>query len=132
MALFQTAFSGNGFNIRGVTAGDAAEMESRLTNEIAAAVIAGETGMVEFQVAGAGAGLNWEAWFVSSAVATSGARLPYNSIDVAAAEAGNPVEALLKLNQKIASFGVDFVYKVVIAGAGVGPTYMAIAVVTLD
>lgn len=130
MALFKAQYSPNNhFNIRGVEAGDGPEMVSRLTNEVAAAVAASETGMVDLQIAGAGAGPQWWAWFVSADAASSGARVSYTpAIAFAASVAGNPDEAVFTLKNNIAALPPNQIYKIVVAGAGVGPTYMALAV----
>jgi hypothetical protein len=114
------------FRIRSVQAGDADEMVSRLTALLAAE----EEPIVDLQLAGAGAGPLWEAWVVVGD-ANAGITLSPSTAAVVAAVAGNPTEARLRLSQKLAAFNavtpISAVYKVVVAGGGVGPTYMAVA-----
>ena len=94
MALYDARYAAApAFNVRAVEAGDAAEMVSRLTNEFAAAVTAGEARIVDFKIAGAASGLLWQAWFV---VGTSEIGIPTAplagpaGVRVVAAEAGSP------------------------------------------
>lgn len=126
MALFEAQI----LNIRAVEAGNAAEMVTRLQAEIAAAATANEESMVDLELAGAGSGPQWIASFPtgSSEQVTSGASLALSPAPVVvAAVAGNPVELMLRLNQALAAASHGDVYKVVVAGGGSGPTYMAIA-----
>lgn len=134
MALFNAPFApAPVFNIRAVEAGDADEMVSRLTNQIAAAVAAGEVRMADFKIAGAGSGLLWQGWFVTgTSVDTPNA--PLASLQAVAAVAGSPAEALFYVKQRLAAeIGVaaSVVHKTVVAGAGDGPTYMAVALFRL-
>lgn len=135
MALYDARYAAApAFNVRAVEAGDAAEMVSRLTNEFAAAVTAGEARIVDFKIAGAASGLLWQAWFV---VGTSEIGIPTAplagpaGVRVVAAEAGSPAEALFYAKQRLAAaIGVtpSLIFKTVVAGAGDGPTFMAIIV----
>lgn len=135
MALIEMEFVvPDGFNVRAVRAGDAAEMVSRLTNEVAAATAAGEEAIVDFMLAGAGSGPEWEAWFVTGDGSPLEVDFLINQPRFVAAVAGNPEEALFYLKQHMASAaaelsvsGAPFVYKVEVAGAGDGPTFMAAA-----
>lgn len=129
MALFNATFATDeDFNVRAVQAGDAAEMVSRLTNELVAAAAAGETNIVDFNLAGAGSGPLWQGWVTTAAdVAVGGVTAPVASSLFAAAVAGNPAEALFYLKQRLAALNPQTVYKVEVAGAGDGPTYMAVA-----
>lgn len=130
MALIDASYSPTppNFDIQAVQAGDAAEMVTRLTATIAAS----PQSIADLQIAGAGAGPLWEAWLVRGdgtvTVDPAAAR-------VVAAVAGNPIEARLLLSQRLAALNavtaIAFVNKVVVAGGGVGPTYMAIALVSL-
>ena len=126
MALFEAL--GSGMALWGVEAGDAAEMESRLANKLAEAAAATEDAACELQLAGAGAGPLWQAWFVTAPTINVGGQFPPSNARVAAAVAGNPAEALLRLKQRMVANSLDVVNKVVLAGAGVGPTYMALAI----
>jgi len=113
-----------------VEAGDAAEMVSRLTNEAAAAATAQEGGIVDFVLAGAGSGPQWQAWFVAGTGAPVAADFSVNQPQFVAAVAGNPVEALFYLKQRLAAAIGDVssvVFKVEVAGAGDGPSFMAVA-----
>ncbi len=137
MALFDSTYDGElPVRVRAVQAGDAAEMVSRLTNALTAAIADGDQEMADFKLAGAGSGPNWEAWFVDGeadvVVALSEAKF-------AASEAGNPVEATLRLNQQITALFDGLapdtelhVFKVEVAGAGDGPTYMAVALYAIE
>jgi hypothetical protein len=112
----------------GVEAGDATEMESRLAAKLAEAAASTADAACELQLAGAGAGPLWQGWFVTaSSIAVGATFFPSNAL-VAAAVAGNPAEALLRLKQRMVANGLDVVNKVVLAGAGVGPTFMALAI----
>ena len=128
MALFNAAYgTPPNFDIRGVEAGNAAELVSRLTNEFAAAMAASETSIVDFKLAGCGSGPQWQAWFVVGTASTPVAAL--SGLKVVADVAGSPAEALLRLKQRLAAAvsGSTTVFKTVVAGAGDGPTYMAVA-----
>lgn len=134
MALIDVRYAAApAFNLRAVEAGDAAEMVSRLTNEIAAAVAAGEASISDFKLAGAASGLLWQAWFVvgtseDDAVPVAPLGGPAG-LRVVAAEAGSPAEALFYAKQRLAAaIGVtpSLIFKTVVAGAGDGPTFMAI------
>lgn len=134
MALIEMEFGPGAFNVRAVRAGDADEIVSRLTNEIAAAVAAGEEAIVDFMLAGAGSGPEWEAWFLTGDGGPLEVGFAVNLPRFVAAVAGNPEEALFYLKQRIAAAaavlgvsGAPFVYKVEVAGAGDGPTFMAAA-----
>jgi len=131
MALFNAPYAATpDFNVRAVAAGDAAEMVSRLTNEFAAAIAASEVNIADFKLAGAGSGLLWQAWFVvGTSVDTPNAALA--GLGVVADVAGSPTEALLLVQQRLATaIGAtpSQVFKTVVAGAGDGPTYIAVAV----
>lgn len=132
MALFDARYAAApAFNLRAVEAGDATEMVFRLTNEFAAAIAATEANIVDFKLAGAGSGLLWQAWFVvGTAEDDIVPTAPLAGLKVVAAEAGSPAEALFYLKQRLATaIGVtsSLIFKTVVAGAGDGPTYMAIA-----
>ena len=130
MALIEMEFGPGAFNVRAVKAGDADEMVSRLTNEVAAAVAAGEEAIVDFMLAGAGSGPEWEAWFVTGDGSPLEADFAVNFPRFVAAVAGNPDEALFYLKQRLAAAigaTASTVFKVEVAGAGDGPTYMAVA-----
>ena len=134
MALFNAPFAPPPvFNIRAVEAGDADEMVSRLTNEIAAAVAAGEVRMADFKIAGSGSGPQWQAWFVSgTSVETPNA--PLATLQAVAAVAGSPSEALFYAKQRLAAaigIAAAVVHKTVVAGAGDGPTFMAVTLFRL-
>lgn len=130
MALFDSLYTAT-TNIRAVQAGDADEMVSRLQAAAAAAIAAGEEDdMADFKLAGAGSGPQWEAWFVEGEPVST----PTVGLDVVqfvAAVAGNPAEAVFYLKQRLAAAIGEAsarLYKVEVAGAGDGPTYMAVAV----
>ncbi len=130
MALFSSLYTAT-TNIRAVEAGDAAEMVSRLQNEVAAAIAAGEEADIcDFKLAGSGSGPKWQAWFIEGASTIS---VPLGLVQFAAAVGGSPAEAVFYLKQRIAmAIGEvpTFLLKVEVAGAGDGPTYMAVAVFT--
>ena len=117
------------FDIQAVQAGDADEMVVRL----AAAIAASPQSIADLQIAGAGAGPLWEAWLVR---ADASVTVDPAAARVVAAVAGNPTEARLLLSRRLAALNavtaISLVNKVVVAGGGVGPTYMAIALVTLS
>jgi hypothetical protein len=128
MALFSIAFDTDAdFNIRAVEAGDANEMVSRLAAQVSEAVTAGEAAVIDFRLAGAGSGPQWEAWFVSGSGLGGPNPLTMQEATFVAAVAGNPAEALFYLNQRIAAAAPSTVFKIEVAGAGDGPTYMAVA-----
>jgi hypothetical protein len=132
MALIESEFEPppDGLNVRAVRAGDADEMVTRLTNEVAAAVAAGEEGIADFNLAGSGSGPEWEAWFVTGDAEPLEADFVENQPRFVAAVAGNPDEALFYLKQRLAAAigaTASTVFKVEVAGAGDGPTYMAVA-----
>jgi hypothetical protein len=132
MALFSAAFATDeDFNIRAIEGGDAAEVVSRLSNEVAAAIAAGEGAIIDFNLAGAGSGLKWEAWFIVATGDATPDPIPLPDVRFVAAEAGNPTEAVFYLKQRIAAIVPTplSVYKIEVAGAGDGPTYMAVALV---
>jgi hypothetical protein len=134
MALFSATLAATpNFNVRAVEAGDAAEMVTRLQAQVAAALAAGETKIVDFNLAGAGSGPQWQGWLTTANQVSGGVITvaPQNAGFVAAV-AGNPVEAVLLLKQRLAPFVSDLVCKVEVAGAGDGPTYMAVALLDLD
>jgi len=130
MALIATTYSPTppSFDIQAVQAGDAAEMVTRLK----AAIAASPQTIADLQVAGAGAGPLWEAWLVRGDDTVT---VDPTVADVVAAVAGNPIEARLLLTERLAALNaitpINLVNKVVVAGGGVGPTYMAIALVSL-
>ena len=127
MAFFEALL--NGMVLYGVEAGNAAEMESRLAAELAVAAAASSDFACDLQIAGAGAGPQWQAWFVTApSISTGVFKVFPAAARVAAAVAGNPAEALLRLRQRMSANSLDVVDKVLIAGAGVGPTYMALAI----
>jgi hypothetical protein len=132
MALIDAGYSDTppSFDIQAVQAGDAAEMVTRLT----AAIAASPQSIADLQMAGAGAGPLWEAWLVRADTDVSITVDPA-AARVVAAVAGNPTEARLLLSQRLAALNavtvIAQVNKVVVAGGGVGPTYMAIALVSL-
>lgn len=103
-------------------------MVTRLTNEIAAAIAANEPEVADFKLAGCGSGPQWQAWMVlGENGATPAAPLP--GLRVVADVAGNPTEALFYVKQRLAAAigtAPTTIYKVVVAGAGDGPTYMAV------
>lgn len=118
------------FNLRAVEAGDAAEMESRLTNEAGAAIAAGDSTLEDFQIAGAGSGPLWQSWMVTGNTSAQPVSIELQEIFFAAAVAGNPREAIFLLLKRLneATPAPQNIFKVVVAGAGDGPTYMAVAV----
>ncbi len=124
MALFQAPFAASPtFDLQAVEAGDAAEMVSRLT----AALPLAEQSIADFKLGGAGSGPLWQAWVVRGAADVS---VPGETAQFVAAVAGNPAEALFYLKQRLAEAiggNAADVFKVEIAGAGDGPTYMAVA-----
>lgn len=135
MALFRSSFQpgvDTETNVRAVQAGDAAEMVSRLTNEAAAAVAAGESEIVDFNLAGAASGLLWQAWLTTT-TDTGSETCETGIAQFVAAEAGNPAEAVLLLKQRIAEAipSGGNMYKMEVAGAGDGPTYLAVALVSI-
>ena len=117
------------FNVRAVEAGDAAEMVSRLTNAAAAAVAAGESRIGDFQLAGCGSGPQWQAWMATGNTSALPVSIGLAAIFFAAAVAGNPTEAVFLLKKRLAEASPppQEIFKIVVAGAGDGPTYMAIA-----
>jgi len=122
------------FNIRAVEAGDAAEMESRLANEAAAAVAAGDSTLGDFQLTGAGSGPQWQAWFDTGNTSPAPVAASLGEVLFLAAVAGNPTEAVFLLKQRMADASPSpaGLFKVVVAGAGDGPTYMAVAVCLVE
>ena len=133
MAFIDASYSDTppSFDIQAVQAGDAAEMVTRLT----AAIAASPQSIADLQMAGAGAGPLWEAWLVRAETDVSITVDP-NAARVVAAVAGNPIEARRLLTQRLAALNavttIALVNKVVVAGGGVGPTYMAVALVSLS
>ena len=131
MALISMSYGAPpAFNLRAVQAGDAAEMESRLANEAAAAVAAGDDQLEDFQIAGAGSGARWESWMVTGSTAAEPVSIDLQEIFFAAAVAGNPTEAkflLLKRLNEVTPAPQD-IFKVVVAGAADGRSYMGVAV----
>ena len=131
MALVEMEFLvPDSFNLHTVQAGDADEMVTRLTNEAAAAAAAGEEGIADFMLAGSGSGPQWEAWFLTGDASPLEADFAVNNPRFVAAVAGNPEEALFYLKQRLAAAigaTASTVFKVEVAGAGDGPTYMAVA-----
>jgi hypothetical protein len=105
-------------------------MESRLNSELAAAIAAGETDLEDFQIAGSGSGPKWQSWMVTGNTAAEPVSAALQNLFCVAAVAGNPSEAvfllLKRLNEVLPS--PEFIYKITVAGAGDGPTYMAVAV----
>ena len=130
MALFAKTYGAAPiFNVRAVSAGNAAEMEVQLTALLAAASSAGENFLVDLELGSAGAGPQWQAWVATGSTAPSNAPAIYiTPLAAFAALAGNPTEAALLLNARLATFSLTEVVKVVVAGSGVGPTYMAVAI----
>jgi hypothetical protein len=130
MAFFSSTYN-ESTNFYAVHAGDADEMVSRLQAAVAAALAAGgDHDICDFKLAGAGSGPEWEAWFVEG---ESDIAVDLENVQFVAAVAGNPTEAVFYLKQRLAAaIGNDTatLYKVEIAGAGDGPTYMAVAVFT--
>lgn len=128
MALFSSIYD-ESTNIRAVEAGDADEMVSRLRNQVAAALAAGENdNMCDFKLAGSGSGPQWQGWFVEGEAEVIA---ELEDVQFVAAVAGNPAEALFYLKQRLAAAIGDAgarLFKVEVAGAGDGPTYMAVAV----
>lgn len=118
------------FNLRAVEAGDALEMETRLKNQAIAAVAAGDTELEDFQIAGAGSGPLWQSWMVTGSTAAEPVSIELQDIFFAAAVAGNPTEAVFLLLKRLNGVtpAPQNIFKVVVAGAGDGPTYMAVAV----
>lgn len=129
MALFQAPFEAPPtFDLQAVEAGDATEMVSRLT----AAVPLAENDIVDFKLAGAGSGPLWQAWMVRGDTEVTA---PADAAQFVAAVAGNPAEALFYLKQRLAdAIGLNSanVYKIEVAGAGDGPTYMAVALFAIE
>lgn len=117
------------FDIQATQGGNPAEMELHLNTLIASSA---QT-ISDIQLAGAGAGPMWEAWLVRGDSSTP--TVDPTAAVVAASVAGNPVQAVLQLNQRLAAINavtaINSVNKVVVAGGGVGPTYMAVALATL-
>ncbi len=133
MALFNSPYQPPTLtNVRAVEAGDAAEMVSRLQGAVAAALDAGENQLVDFNLAGAGSGPQWQAWLTLGESLDS-VVVGIGTVQFVAAVAGSPEEALFYLKQRLtAAVGgaQATVYKVELAGAGDGPTYMAVAMFT--
>lgn len=134
MALFQINYSSDPtvFNVRAVSAGNPEELQSRLNAEIAAAATAGESLMADFKLGGTGAGPNWEAWFVTSSDVGVGIGAGLSTTLVAAASGSNPVEARLNALAALAAINVSNVFKVEVAGGGIGTIFMAVAVGTFE
>lgn len=137
MALFEVPYSATAtsFNVHSVSAGNPAELVTRLTAEIAAAVTAGEQSLVDFNLSGTGAGPNWEAWFTTSSIPTA-PTISFNlrELTVVAAVAGNPTEARLALLADLAALSPapTEVAKFEIAGGGIGTIFMAVAIVLAE
>lgn len=138
MALFKTDYGpATAFNVRGVKGGNAAELVKHLLAEIQAAITASEVQLIDFKVSGTGAGPNWEAWLVTG----SGADTKTTSVDLSAllgfvaAVAGNPVEAELRVRAALAAVNaetpISFVYKLEVAGGGIGTEFLAVALYEL-
>lgn len=126
---FFTATFGAGtdvFDIQGVEAGDAAEMETKINNLLAGAGLPDL--LADLTLGGAGAGPLWLAELTLADTVGSGVSIAIGSVLVAAAVAGNAAEASLLARQRLAALTPTNVHKVVVAGGGVGPTYMAIAI----
>lgn len=131
MALISMSYGAPpAFNLRAVEAGDAAEMESRLANEAAAAIAAGDDQLEDFQIAGAGSGPQWQSWMVTGSTAAEPVSIDLQEIFFAAAVAGNPTEAVFLLLKRLneAPITPQNIFKVVVAGAADGRSYMAVAV----
>jgi hypothetical protein len=129
MALFNATYAvPPSFDIQAVEAGDSAEMVTRLTSLLSAS----PQDVADFKLAGAGSGPLWEAWLVRGDVTIS---VPAGQAQFVAAVAGNPAEALFYLKQRLAAAigsNAATVYKVEVAGAGDGPTYMAAALFSIN
>jgi hypothetical protein len=126
------------FNIHAVHAGDSLEMESRFNNALAAAIAAGETNLVDVQIGGAASGYDWEGWFVTTDLSVAAAlalgfvALPLAGTSIVAAEGGDPQECISRLNNRLAASANTSLNKIVLAGAGDGPRYMAIGFGTTE
>lgn len=130
MALFSATYgAAPDFNVHAVQGGNAAELTTNLTAEIAAAVAASEGNIVDINVAAAGAGPMWQAWFVTANVNSGTPNVSLNLAVVFAAVAGNPTQAEFLLNQQLSESPLTLsqISKISVAGAGLGPTYMALA-----
>lgn len=133
MSLFATSYvnESDEFNIRSMRAGDAAAMLTFLAAAVVTALANNEEVIVDLNLAGAGAGPDWECWFVTAEAGNIGPlteSCPLNVARFACAVAGNPVEAreLLQAQLAVASPVPTTIFKVEIAGAGIGPHYMAV------
>lgn len=135
MALINFAYgAAPAFNVRAVEAGDAAEMVSRLRNEAAAAVAAGDSTLGDFQLAGCGSGPQWQAWMVTGNSSPTPIQMSLQEAVFVADVAGNPTEAVFYVKKRLAELvpAPAEIFKIVVAGAGDGPTYMAIALALVE
>ncbi len=121
------------FRVHSVHAGDSAEMESRLSNEIAAALTAGEVNLADLQISGAASGFDWEAYFVTTSLSVADALalgfvvVPLSGVRVAAVVGDDPAEVISRLNNRLLAVNMPNIHKVAVAGAGDGPRYMVLA-----
>lgn len=114
------------FDLRGVSAGDAAEMEARVN-----AVLVGDSSpnlLIEAVLTGVGEGPRWMAMLAFA----KDLGQPRVTARAVAATGGTAAEAHSKLLERIAATPfVDDVLKVEIAGGGNGLSFMALAIVDL-
>ena len=132
MALFQVAYSTTPtiFNLHSVAADNAEKMKSLVEAAFAAAVDAGELGLVDIKLSGTGAGPNWECWFVTASTTQGNTVISELDISqVVVAVASNPAEALLRLKEQLTALAPLVVLKTEIAGGGIGTIFMALALV---
>jgi hypothetical protein len=140
MALNFYPYSANptAFNVHAVHAGDSLEMESRFNNALAAAVAASEVNLVDVQIGGAASGYDWEGWFITTSLSVPAAlalgfvAVPLAGTSIVAAEGGDPQECVVRLRNRLAASSNTSVNKIVLAGAGDGPRYMAIGFGTTE
>lgn len=134
MSLFDAAYSATpaDFNVHGVSGGNPAELVTRLQAAIVAAITAGESSIIDFKLGGTGAGPNWEAWFVTTSGEPDSFTVPLQEAFVAGGVGGNPTEAVLALRANLAVLAPTAVYKIEVAGGGIGTIFLALALVLVE
>lgn len=129
MALFEATYdTDEDFAIHQVVSGNAVEMVDKLAAVLVAADAAGEEAIVDFKLSGAGSGPQWLAEIVTATTVAAGVvQASVETSRFVAAVAGNPTQVSEAIRAALTAANAGTVYKIEVAGAGDGPTYMAVA-----
>ncbi len=129
MALIDATYdTDEDFAVHQAVAGNPTEMVEQLQAILAAAVTATEGDISDFKLTGTGSGPQWLAQVVTATtVAVGGIQAPIATSEFVAAVAGNPTEVSAQIRAALTAANADSVYKIEVAGAGDGPSYMAVA-----